>query len=150
MKRIKSVGCLRIGIIFFAAVLLSACTASKYSPAPVPESPNGEYLASKVAKFEMSAPAEAGWMVSAACAGPACDLLAQLEAKPAPATAQCSFPADKPATETAPDRQARAAPAAGDSDNMESVKPEKKEPAPVGAYQKSSYRTVRKYERKGK
>jgi hypothetical protein len=152
MKRIKSAACLQACIILAVALILSACAAEKPVPRnPVPVSPSGEYIANRVAQLEISAPAEAGWMVRGACAGNACELLAQVE-RPTPAAAdQCPFPAaDTSAPEPAADRQARAAPAVGGNDNVENVKPEEKEVAPVGAYQKPAYRTVPEYKKREK
>lgn len=150
MKRIKSAVCLQIGITLAAVLLLSAC-AEKRAPQPSPPD-DAVYIAeSKVAELKITAPAELGFMVKGACAGAACGLLAQVEPKPAPAAAQCSFPADKYTPEPAIDRQAGASPAVSDSDNVDDVKREEKEVAPpVGAYQQPARRAIPEYRRNSK
>lgn len=148
MKRIKSASCLQIGIALAVVLLLSACAAEKRAPQNHTPPDDTVYIAeSKVAEMKITAPAELGFMMKGACAGAACGLLAQAE-KPVAAAAQCPFPADKPAPEPAVDRQAGTAPAAGDSDNVDDLKREEKEVAPVGAYQKPARRTVPEYRRK--
>lgn len=148
MKRIKSAGSLRIGITLAVVLLLSACAAEH--PAPQNHAPpnRGEYLvADKMSTLEITAPAELGFMVKGACAGTACGLLAQVDSKTAPAAARCPFPVAT-APEPAVDRQARVAPAVGDSDDVEAVK---QADTPVGAYSSPKERpdrTLPNYERK--
>lgn len=150
MKRIKSAGCLQIGITLAVVLLLSACAAEKRAPRDHTPPDDTVYIAaSKVAEMKITAPAELGFMVGG-CAGAACGLLAQVENKPAPAAAQCSFPVDKSTPEPAVDRQAGAAPAVSDSDNVDDVKPGEKEAAPVGAYQKPASRSLPEYKRRNK
>ena len=150
MKR-KSACCLQIGIILASMLLLSACATEKHTPKQHAPPDDTVYIAeSKVAEMKITGPADLGFMVRDACAGRACGLIAQIEKPVATVPAQCPFPADKPAPEPAPDRQARAAPAADNNSNAEPVKPEEKEPAPIGAYQKPAYRTVPEYRRNGK
>jgi hypothetical protein len=151
MKRIKSAGCLQIGIALAVVLLLSACAAEKRAPQNHTLPDDTVYIAeSKVAEMKITAPAELGFMVKGACAGAACGLLAQVEVKPVPAVAQCSFPADKPAPEPAVDRQAGATPAADGNDNVDNVKQEEKESSPVGAYRQPAHRAVPEYERRNK
>lgn len=135
-----------------ATLFLSACAAEKRAPQNHTPPDDAVYIAeSKVAEMKITAPAELGFMVKGACAGAACGLLAQVDNKTAPATAQCPFPVDKYTPEPAVDRQAGASPAVSDSDNVDDVKLEEKEVAPpVGAYRQPARRAVPEYRRNGK
>lgn len=132
MKRIKSAIYMQIGTVLVAVLILSACAVEKRAPQNLAQPYNDVYIAAgKVAKLEITAPAEVGFMVRDACAGAACDLLAQVENPAASVPAQCPFPADKTTTEPAADRQADPEPTIDGSDDVEDVKTVD---TPVGAY----------------
>lgn len=124
--------------IFSALLLLSACTAGKpapQNPAPVPESPDGRYLARTVASAELHIVSPDGRISidNLEIGNGKQPLIAQADN---PAPAQCPFPPSPPAP--AGSREVGTAPAAdagGDVADTALEPVERTDAFPAGEYQ---------------
>lgn len=105
--------------LFAALLLLSACAARNPAPnhAPVPESPNGEYLArTAAAVLHIVSPGGRIRIDNLEIDNGNPPLVAQTDS---PAPAQCPFPVPPAAPSTATNREARPVPAADSVGDME-------------------------------